>query len=452
MAKRPVVFLHGYSDSGAAFDCWRAHFLSAGWSAADLHVVSYATLADEVTIRDIAEGFDRALLERAGLDHGEPFDAVVHSTGMLVIRAWLARDPTATLPRLKHLLALAPATNGSPLAHKGRSFLGAIFKGNKAFGDDFLEAGARVLDALELGSRFTWDLAMADQFGTHRFYGDGPLTPYVGIFCGTSGYTGISSLVNEDGADGTVRWAGCALDSRMVTVDLSQPTGGPVVSERPASQHDVPVFLVDGANHGTILTAPPIAPLVQPALALFDVDSADDYHAWLVARSGEREPAADAGAAPSRKRTPWQQFVVRLLDERGDPVSDWNLQFRRRAGRLLEGFAANVHPYAGDRSFRCFHVNLAELGFPNEQADLVLRLELVASTGTARVEYAGASNTSTPPTFVRGTRGTLQLDVELSASVHEGLRLFYPLTTTFLELRINREALVGPDRVIRWSP
>ena len=452
MAKRPVVFLHGYSDSGAAFNRWRAHFCSAGWSAADLHVVSYATLTDEVTIRDIAEGFGRALAQRTGLDRGEPFDAVVHSTGMLVIRAWLAGDPVANLPRLKHLLALAPATNGSPLAHKGRSFLGAIFKGNKALGEDFLEAGTRVLDALELGSRFTWDLAMGDQFGPRPFYGDGPDTPYVGIFCGTSGYDGISSVVNEDGADGTVRWAGCALDSRMVTVDLSEPSGGPIVTERPASQHDVPVFLVDAVNHGTILTDPPTAPLVRPALALFDVETADDYHAWLVARSGERPPAADAGPTPARERTPWQQFVVRLRDERGDPVGDWNLQFRRRAGRRLEGFAANVHPYGGDRSVRCFHVNLAELGFPNEQADLVLRLELVASTGTSRVEYAGGSNVANPPRFVVGTGGTLQLDVELPAQVHERLRLFYPLTTTFLELRINRETQVGPERVLCWSP
>ena len=112
-------------------------------------------------MRDIAEGFDKLLRQRAGLADDAPFDVMVHSTGMLVLRAWLTRRGAAErrLARVKHVIALAPATFGSPLAHKGRSFLGALVKGRKAFGPDFLEAGDQVLDALELGGRFTWQLA-----------------------------------------------------------------------------------------------------------------------------------------------------------------------------------------------------------------------------------------------------------------------------------------------------
>jgi hypothetical protein len=43
-----------------------------------------------------------------------------------------------------------------------KSWLGAIFKGNRQWGPDFLEAGDRVLDALELSSPFTWNLAHKD--------------------------------------------------------------------------------------------------------------------------------------------------------------------------------------------------------------------------------------------------------------------------------------------------
>jgi len=43
--------------------------------------------------------------------------------------------------RLKHLIGLAPATFGSPLAHKGPSWLGALFQedqlvGYQGFGSD----------------------------------------------------------------------------------------------------------------------------------------------------------------------------------------------------------------------------------------------------------------------------------------------------------------------------
>src|SRR5262249_7697423 len=97
-------------------------------------------LTNEITIKDIAEGFDRALRTHCGTDKDQPFDAIVHSTGMLVLRCWLTTNPIGR-QRLKLLIGLAPATFGSPLAHKGRGFIGAIFKGNRVLGPDFLEAG-----------------------------------------------------------------------------------------------------------------------------------------------------------------------------------------------------------------------------------------------------------------------------------------------------------------------
>lgn len=51
---------------------------------------NYVSLSTEVRIKDIAEGFDRALRREAGLAPSQPFDAIVHSTGMLVVRAWLS--------------------------------------------------------------------------------------------------------------------------------------------------------------------------------------------------------------------------------------------------------------------------------------------------------------------------------------------------------------------------
>jgi hypothetical protein len=163
---------------------------------------NYQSLTDEVTIKDLADGLDRALRNRFQNDT-EEFDAVVHSTGMLVLREWFVRD-RRRLKRLKHLVALAPATFGSPLARQGRSWLGAVFKGRHHLGPDFLAAGDAILDGLELASPYTWDLTERDVFNQAPYFDDSPDTPYVFVFCGTDGYTGIRELVNSPGMDGTV--------------------------------------------------------------------------------------------------------------------------------------------------------------------------------------------------------------------------------------------------------
>jgi pimeloyl-ACP methyl ester carboxylesterase len=166
-SRNPIVFVHGYSDTGKSWGPWREILRQRlGIEDALMHTCSYVSLDNGISIKDIAEGFDRALAAQGGLGPDQPFDAIVHSTGMLVVRAWLAADPLRT-KRLKRLVAFAPATFGSPLAKQGRSWLGAVFKGNKQLGPDFLEAGDQILLELELASAFTWRLAK-EESSQHR--------------------------------------------------------------------------------------------------------------------------------------------------------------------------------------------------------------------------------------------------------------------------------------------
>lgn len=441
---RPLVLLHGYSDSGAAFAVWQQALQRAGWAPEQLIPVSYETLTNEVSIRDIAEGFDALLATHPALADNAPFDVLVHSTGMLVLRAWLTRPgaSAARVARLKHLIALAPATFGSPLAHKGRSFLGALVKGRKTLGPDFLEAGDQVLDALELGGRFAWQLAEQDLFGSQPFYDHTRETPWVFVFCGTRGYRGLSAIANEPGTDGTVRWAGCALDSRKVVLDLSREADDAARVQTAAWTHeDIPITPVSGVDHGTILSDPP-ATLVDQVCAALQVSSRTAYVAWQTA-------TAEAVAPVREALTPWQQFFVRAVDERGDGVADWNLQLAWGDGNTLRPFTQDVHVYGGDPSYRCFHVNLAKLGdgaavdAPNQR----LCAALVASTGTARVQYRGALPSDAVRDDGTGTwSGTLDLATVLPG---DALRFFYPFTTTFVELRLDRAPRIGPGMVIR---
>lgn len=449
MPNRPIVLIHGYSDTAKGFEKWRKIISGWGLPITSIYVGNYVSLTNEVTIKDVAEGFDRALVREAGLTADGEFDAIVHSTGMLVMRCWLNSyaEGTHRRSRLKHLIALAPATNGSPLAHQGRSWLGSIFKGSKRLGPDFMEAGDEILYGLELGGRFTWDLAHDDLIKDNARFKPGAKTPFIFTFCGNTNYGFLKSLVTEEeGSDGTVRWAGCALNSRKVTIDLMvAPTSGkePSIDVSEWANQEHPLVFIDGVNHGTIMSSPPqlLQELVQKALA---VESAKQFSAWINDALKCTEPAL-------AKVARWQQFVIRLMDERGDPITDWNVQLYGSldAKHALQQFALDVHPYKRDTSLRCFHVNLDKLK-PEKLKHIELRL--IASSGTNLVAYHGAgSERILEDGTAMNPEGKWDARIDLSKALQETRKFgfFYPFTTTFVEIRLNREPMpmVGKNSV-----
>ncbi len=448
MASNPIVLVHGYSDDGSSFDVWRDILRDRGYDVAAIHACSYRSLTNEVTIRDIAEGFDRALKLQAGLDADQPFDAIVHSTGMLVMRCWLTAY-AGRRGRLKHLLALAPATFGSPLAHKGRSWLGAVFKGNRERGPDFLEAGDRILDGLEMGSRFTWDLAHEDLLGAEPFYGPTRRTPYVFVFCGNRSYGGLRQLIAEPGTDGTVRWASCPLNTRKIQLDLTTDAGSTEqerVSVADWKNVDIPLVAIDGKNHGTILSDPGET-LIELATSALAVDSAPKLAAWI-------EHALSATAIARAKMDEWQQFVIRVVDERGDPVPDYNVQLFTRGesggSEDVRNFDVDVHTYRGDPSLRCFHVRLADLDY-KRLTNLWIRV--MASSGTRLVGYQGCGSErgrAQPADEISEGKWDGELDISKLVD-DKGTKFFYPFTTTLVELKLNREPLpFGGKNEVCW--
>jgi hypothetical protein len=449
MADRPLVLIHGYSDTAAGFSAWRGIIEGWGRPTTSVYVGNYVSLTNEVSIKDVAEGFDRALRREAGLSPDQEFDAIVHSTGMLVIRSWLNSysEGKERRARLKHLVALAPASNGSPLAHRGRSWLGSVFKGNRHLGPDFMEAGDEILYGLELASRFTWDLAYDDLIRDNARFRPGPETPFVFTFVGNRNYGFAKSLVtDEEGTDGTVRWAGCALNSRKITIDMMVAPGSDrapttQVSEWANQAH--PLVFVNGVNHGTIMSNPPqiLQELVRSALA---VETADEFTAW-------NEDALAKARGAQEKVARWQQFVIRVVDERGDPVTDWNAQLyaQKNAKRPLEQFAVDVHVYKRDSSLRCLHVNLDRLQ-PDQLTQLHLRL--IASSGTQLVAYhgAGSERVSRDGTAMNPDgKWDARIDLTSALGKDGGFNLFFPYTTTFIEICLNREPMpmVGKNSV-----
>jgi hypothetical protein len=455
----PVVFVHGYSDKGASWAAWREILRRRlGLNDADMRTCTYVSLNNEVTVKDLAEAFDRALATQGGLDPDAPFDAMVHSTGMLVVRSWLAADPLRG-KRLKRLIALAPATFGSPLAKQGRSWLGAVFKGNKQLGPDFLQAGDRILDNLELASSFTWRLAEEDVFTTPPRYDGGPETPYVFVFCGTGTYSGLREIVNKPGTDGTVRRAGCGLSVRAIELDMTEKG---MVARRtatdPAGTEDprphrvvadkwldvlIPVHLVgdpaapDEVNHATILKNPP-AELQDLVIAAFEMtavasDADAGYRAWL--------EKADAEGRFKRIPEQYQQFIIHAVDERGDPITDYNLQLFRGDGveAQIAQFDAEVDVYSSDPSYRCFHVDVADLVPQQGRVSPGLTIRIIASSGTPYVGYIGHGYEE------QIEPGSWDASLHFEGAALDQIAFFRPYTTTLVRLYLERQVF-PPDR------
>jgi len=433
----PIILIHGYSAEGRAFENWKSILKSRGF--ANNHIVTWQSLVNEINIPDIAEGFDRALRTHAGLSPDEPFDAIVHSTGMLVIREWLACS-TERIHRLKRLVALAPATFGSPVAKKGRGVMGAIIKGKKLLGPDFLEAGVGVLDALELGSSYVWNLSDLDLFGDLQHFGKDGETPYVFAFCGDK--TGfISNHLAGPGSDGVVRIAGASLNTRKIVLDFGKRQKKPLakrITIAPWTHEDSPVVPVRGADHGSIMDRPdaPLIDLVCEALAITSWTTFTEWH----------ERAAKAWWTSEGDKPQYQQIITHAVDERGYGISDYAIKLFTKIGesfKEVSGFDKDVAAYSKDSSYRCFHLDLKKIK-PERFNNLWLKV--VLATNTHYVAYTGYEQPDGLPSWTPSIKGLTEASLDISGLLDwkvegEKFSLFYPRTTTFLEMIFDREPM-----------
>ena len=278
----------------------------------------------------------------------------------------------------------------------------------------FSKPATEILLELELASEFTWRLAEEDFFANPPRYDAGPDTPYVFVFCGTGTYNGLRKIVDKPGTDGTVRRSGCGMNVRAISLDMTatgmvarrQSPALPAVAQLTPGQRvvadkwlnvSIPVHLVgdplkgEDVNHATIFSnpVPELVDLVVDAFNMTDPasapggDPAAGYDAWLA--------KADAKTRFGRLAQQYQQFVIHAVDERGDPITDYNLQLYRSDGTQarIEQFDADVDVYSGDASYRCFHVDVAALLRAGRPTATRLTINIVASSGTTYVAYLG---------------------------------------------------------------
>jgi hypothetical protein len=144
----------------------------------------------------------------------------------------------------------------------------------------------------------------------------------------------------------------------------------------------------------------------------------------------------------------WQQFVVWARDERGDGVSDYMLEILKTGTdgqwEIFREMSTEVHTYGADQSFRCFHIRLPK-GLSRTAA--TLRIRFRASTGTELVAYQGYGIETQQLTATAEP-------VELDIPPRQDASLFYPFTTTLIEIIVNREPLPFDNecRILNFLP
>lgn len=385
MTDRPLILLHGWNDEGSSFERLAGHLRTRLGAAS----VQRIAIGDYLS-KDDALRFDdlQAALDRAWSAHGLPrdtasVDVIVHSTGGLVIRDWLARHFALDAVPVKHLVMLAPANFGSPLAHLGRSMLGRVANGffSRQAGQAVMETGAGILRGLELASPFSWELAMRDRFAE----GDGMYAPgrvLCTVLCGNSGYGGIRAVANEEGGDGTVRLSTANLNCARVRIAFREEAGEggrvtvpEVVDYRPSSGRTA-FRILDGLHHSAIKLDDAYGQLsqarrealtlIERALSIEDAafddfcDECEQANRRLTRRPGER-----------RGKPGFQNTVVRVRDQFDVPVEDYLIEFYDPRDNRLDGGGLartiheeairKVHPCQADASLRSLYIDTARL-------------------------------------------------------------------------------------------
>jgi hypothetical protein len=146
----------------------------------------------------------------------------------------------------------------------------------------------------------------------------------------------------------------------------------------------------------------------------------------------------------------WQQFVVHARDSHGNPVVDYAVSIvaEDQNGNVAElgDFEEDVHAFAADPSYRCFHVNLEE--YLQKRDDLKLKIRIVASTGTDLVGYQGYGS-DYKTTGLEPTIGPVDIDIsEYEGENPDQPSLFCPFTTTLVEIILNRAPIPQKDTTL----
>lgn len=462
-----LLIVHGYSDGRTSFTALGEYLIARRVYAADnVFYLNYSSMDDEATFHDFADKLDADYRARFG---DERMDVVCHSTGSLVVRAWLALHAARASRRglreavacpVDRLVCLAPANFGSDLADLGQSFLGkfrATFFNKNAHKGDAGESGKVVLQGLEPASPFQWNLSFNyDLHSTHSYFNpkaNANQVCYPFVLAAGEAYTGVEAKVVEPrgriGTDGTVRIAGTSLNTRACTLDF-RPDGAVIKWWDEYKFPRIPFAIFAGFNHGSIIDGAradygdanrpgaiieevlrePTTPAAYEALA----DRFDAVSEWNHAR------------LPRERQVKFQQFFFRVQDDVDQVVEDYHIDFHVEGPdgepheeltlQFDRDFESHITTHSTTRSHRVFMMNctrLSEFGAELAKHNARLMLEITGVSPLPDVRYVISRFVAYDP-----------------AAPDTGQpSLLFPNTTTLINVALNR---TQTDRLLSIDP
>jgi len=349
-----VLIIHGWSDTSKSF-VELAQFLERnGYATVPVWLGDYISLDDDVGVQDVAKRLQavvEGMLQDGRLT--KPFDAIVHSTGGLVIREWVTAyygNNIGSCP-LKRVVMLAPANFGSRLAQLGQSMVGRLIKGWR----NWFHTGKTMLGQLELASGYLWELALRDLFippgqaSAPAIFGADGIWP--AVIVGTHPYTdNLRRIVNENGSDGTVRVSAANLNAKGITIDFAANEEKPVITEwKLRSDEPIPFAVLPDRTHGSITNPDSTDVKASPAthdmlgqliLAALGCKSIEDYRKLAVDWQTISDSTADLADNAARRQSvfgnddedpeTFHQFFnvfTHVVDDHGSEVFDYFLEF-----------------------------------------------------------------------------------------------------------------------------
>lgn len=436
----PTVIIHGWSDTSKSFR-ELAEIISQHYKTPPIiiRLADWISMHDDVSYNDISSAMQRAWQAYNLPITPYSVNIVVHSTGALITRDWMTTYYKPESVPIKRLVMLAPANFGSPLAHKGNSFIGRAIKG---WNQPNFQTGNKILKGLELGSPYTFQLANRDLFDkSNRWFGKDRIL--CTILVGNTGYSGVSSIANEDGSDGTVRISTANLNAAKLTLELDEQQNV-ITSELERVNGSIAFAIVDDKNHSTIVpqknSNAELKNLVIEALSVGDntFSNTGTEFQWQTKLDG-------ITSASTKSNICFQNTVTYLHDNSGEDVQDYFVEFYRRASsdkrferQLYERFIESVHPYKYNSAFRSIYLNMDE--FEKIKSEFSVNNLYVSLT---------ANPLYTPPklpvgysTVASNATGGLQISQENLGA------FFKPHRTLLVDIKINR---IVNDQVFKLS-
>ncbi|AKS43028.1 esterase/lipase family protein [Wenzhouxiangella marina] len=323
---KQVFLIHGWSvTSTETYRELHSKLAEHGWQLEHVHLGRYVSLDNAIEIRDLAMGLQRALVDALGPPPwNDRIHFITHSTGALILRHWVVhhyRDALASTKAVGNIVFLAGPHGGSRLAHHGRSMIAAV----RFLGD----TGHRLLNALELGSEFTWQ-SNTEWMNPEHWAGKG-----IRAFCLTGDRVELDSLAQrifsagrEAGSDMVVRVPAANLNMRRYRVLAAEGTIEQVGGISGAPFAALTRYTHSGPEHGIMNSissaADPQRPEWQNLQLILDclgVDSHEDL-------DRARRKLEAANAHPKRKG-PYAQLVFRFVDQHDQPIKDFRMVLGR---------------------------------------------------------------------------------------------------------------------------